>query len=184
MDVGPVGDVTAEADLLLGELRQIASRSPVVDLEAIESAVVRFVARVEWPHTGLESAGPGQERLYRLGHESSDGPAAYLVSDGVGVVSPPHEHETWAVVAGIAGHEINHLFVRTSSEGRTVKKIETKVIGPGETLTMADDAIHATAVGDGSAIFHVHVYGRPLNSLSSFEDRCLIDVTASTLWIG
>ena len=50
------------------------------------------------------------------------------------------------------------------------------VIGPGETLALAADAVHATEVAAGSATFHVHVYGHPLDGLASFEDRRFIEV--------
>lgn len=136
--------------------------------------VARFVDEIDWAAVAFDLAVRGEERLYRLGSVGSGLPAVYLVSDGVGVVSAPHEHETWAIIAGIFGREVNEFFTRKSSATRTVSRSESEVIGPGDVLAMDRTAIHATSVEGDRPTFHLHVYGRPLDGLSSFADRTFV----------
>ena len=48
--------------------------------------------------------------FYELAVSPNSGHPLYLVSDGQFVVSPPHEHNARAVIAGIRGTEINRLY--------------------------------------------------------------------------
>jgi len=122
----------------------------------------------------FESAKPGEERLYELAVGSEAVPSIYLVSDGQGLVSPPHEHCTWAVIVGIRGSELNTFFHRPSASSRTVAPEHSIGVGPGEFLTLQAAAIHSTATQGNEATFHVHLYGRPLSMLPPFASRCFV----------
>src|SRR5262245_19498252 len=69
------------------------------------------LAKRFWPAPAeYPSAGPAQELMYSLGEDVRQRCALYLVSDAPGTVSPPHEHGTWAVIAGVHGVEVHTLY--------------------------------------------------------------------------
>ena len=113
-----------------------------------------------------------EERLHALAVASESTPSIYLVSDGAGVVSPPHEHCTWAVIVGVRGNELNTFFHRPSSGSVFITPEHSVCVGPGEFLTMRESAVHSTAVVGNESTFHVHLYGRPLFALPPFASRC------------
>ncbi len=115
-------------------------------------------------------AGAGQELMYSL-VESNDGPSLYLVSDGAGTSSPPHEHQTWALIVGIEGHEINTYFSVKAPGTREVDPVAAQNIGPGEFVALDPTTIHATSVAGAASTYHLHLYGRPLSSLPAFSLR-------------
>jgi len=118
------------------------------------------------------AAALGEERLHALAVTSESTPSIYLVSDGAGVVSPPHEHCTWAVILGIRGNELNTFFHRPSVGCVFVTPAHSVRVGPGEFLTMRAAAVHSTATVGNESTFHVHLYGRPLFALPPFASRC------------
>jgi len=122
--------------------------------------------------SGFSPAKPGEERLYELTVASESAPAIYLVSDGAGVVSPPHEHCTWAVIVGLGGNELNTFFRRSSSGSVAVTPEQSVNVGVGEFLTMRAAAVHSTTTVGNASTFHVHLYGRALFALPPFSSRC------------
>ncbi len=122
-------------------------------------------------HT-FPAAALGEERLHALALTSESTPSIYLVSDGAGVVSPPHEHCTWAVIVGIRGSELNTFFHRPAADSVLVTPEHSVCVGPGQFLTMRSATIHSTATEGHDSTFHVHLYGRPLFALPPFASRC------------
>lgn len=133
-----------------------------------------------WTDCGFRDAAAGQEQLHALALSPNDGPALYLVSDGATVVSPPHAHGTWAVIAGIRGCEVNHNYALQSTQARTVTRFSTQTVGPGDTLTLQPQDIHSTDVPLGCASFHLHLYGRALHALPPFTSRTYGFATEAT----
>jgi len=118
----------------------------------------------------LPKAASQQELLYPL-HVTPDEPALYLVSDGPGVASPPHEHATWAVIVGLSGNERNVLYQRNLASGALLP-LRTVDIKAHDMIHLRADAIHATVAVDDLPTFHLHLYGKPLNELPPFASRC------------
>lgn len=141
-----------------------------VDFEAIADSLLHLANSPMWQVAPYPVARVGEEALYELA-VAGDRPALYLVSDGVGVTSPPHCHETWAVVVGIRGLELNHLYTKSAKSGIVVETTHVAV-GSGEVLLLGPDDIHSTEVVGQAATYHLHLYGRPLSALSSFQARC------------
>lgn len=84
------------------------------------------------------------------------------------VVMPPHEHKLEVHIATYAGGEKNILFQRR--DGR-LQFQATKIVRPGDVLTLDEDCIHAvTADGDQPSLA-LHIYMGPLMQL----DRGLFD---------
>jgi len=121
--------------------------------------------------TMFRTARPGEELLYELA-VADCGAALYLVSDGVGVASPPHEHRTGAVIVGLRGIETHTRYERTSVDQRTVTVQAGCSVGPGELLAMGPTEIHSTIVLGNEASFHLHAYGIALDRLPLFATRC------------
>lgn len=140
-------------------------------LRMVALALGRLAQLPIWTDCGFQDAAAGQEQLHALAHSPDNGPALYLVSDGATVVSPPHAHGTWAVIAGIRGCEVNHRYALLSAETRTVTRVSTQTVGPGDTLTLQAQEIHSTNVPLGCASFHLHLYGRALHALAPFTSR-------------
>ena len=124
----------------------------------------------QWQET-LQAAQPGEELLYELSLDSETGISLYLVSDGPGSVSPPHEHQTWAVIAGGSGTELNHIYRRVEALSRHVVEIERITLGSGNILILTAESIHATKVVGHKSTYHLHLYGKPLSSLPAFSSR-------------
>lgn len=107
-------------------------------------------------------------RLFRLS-EDLDGRYALYVSAGLpGKARPPHDHTTWALIAGVRGVERNALYRRehTADPDRDRLVHERTVdITPGETLAIASEQVHTIElVGDAPGL-HLHFYGRSLEQL-------------------
>ena len=140
-------------------------------LQAVAQALLSLGAAQADRLLAYPVAAAGQELLQGLAVSPSGGPSLYLVSDGVGVCSPPHSHLTWAVTVGLAGEEVNRLH-ECDAAGRWREVGEVR-IGPGQVFAMADHQVHSTEVAGARATCHLHLYGRSLASLPDFASRCL-----------
>ena len=78
----------------------------------------------------------------------------------------PHDHQTWAVVAGIDGVEKNQLWRRTddgSRPGYAEVELQSEVqVGPGDTCLMLPDDIHSVLNDTDKPTLSLHVYGKVL----------------------
>ena len=132
--------------------------------------------RASVPSLGIEpsqflTAQPGQELLYALAVDPAGGPSLYLVSDGTGTNSLPHTHQTWAVMLGLRGVELNQLYRLAGDSDRRLLSVGEHAVGPGDCLVMQAEDIHATRV-QGESCYHLHLYGRALSHLPPFSTRC------------
>jgi len=93
------------------------------------------------------------------------------VSDGVGVVSLPHEHTTWAIIVGISGQEMNQIYDILDSKSKTVRQSNVVIIGKNDTITMESHQVHGTVSIGPEATFHLHLYGCSLDSLQPISAR-------------
>ena len=89
--------------------------------------------------------------------------AAWLPGRGVA----PHNHGTWAVVAGVDGDERNVFWKRTDDGSRPgyaqLEQRGEKVFGPGDVLTLLPGAIHSVRNDTAAVTVSLHVYGYNLN---------------------
>lgn len=116
------------------------------DLLSVADELARLCHELDFNASDLPEAMPGQEVLHDLAVSSIGGPSVYLVSDGLGVSSPPHEHKTWAVIVGIRGVELNTKFERTAVNSQQVHAIESVRVGAGRVLILSPTEIHSTNV--------------------------------------
>ncbi len=165
---------------LRSEIEHFVARLPLDEapsasrLLAIAEALRRLAGSSHWRDGAFATARAGETRLYELAVSEADGPSLYLVSDGAGVSVPPHTHGVWAMIAGIRGTELNHLYALHTDKPRLVRRTGTVRVGSGDVLVMRAADIHATEVAGLEPSLHLHLYGRPLRRLAEFETRCYL----------
>jgi predicted metal-dependent enzyme (double-stranded beta helix superfamily) len=70
-----------------------------------------------------------------------------------------HEHGTWAVIGVASGREVEHFFVERGGRLESFGEVE---VGPGETVVLADQTIHAISNPLAQPARGLHVYGTDL----------------------
>ena len=112
----------------------------------------------DFPPPGAESSS----LMYRIAQDDNQ-PALYIQAVGSGVSAPPHEHTTWAVIAGMRGQELNRLYGRCAGRGEPEVQHEV-VVERGTGVAMLGDEVHSIHIEGASANFHC--YGLALEELS------------------
>lgn len=140
-------------------------------LGAVAERLRQLSAAVRLDASDYRPARPGEELLYELARAPGDGPALYLVSDGAGVFSAPHEHLTWAVIFGISGAEQNFLYRVVDARLRLVRRAGEALVAGGDVLVSGTSSIHSTRVVGTTPTYHLHLYGKPLDALPEFAVR-------------
>jgi len=154
----------------------------VIDLRAIVAetnnagAIIDRVRRLarrlarsrEWLEQRHYECDPEQGFGVHLLHEEPDHTlAVFAVAWLPGRGAPPHNHGTWAVVAGVDGPEKNVHWKRRDDGTRPgyaeLEKADEEVIGPGEVVTFLPDAIHSVVNETDAVTVSLHVYGKHLN---------------------
>jgi predicted metal-dependent enzyme (double-stranded beta helix superfamily) len=137
------------------------------------AALVRPMARElalsrTWLQKAHYACDPAQGFGVHVLHEEPDHTlfvvaAAWLPGRGVA----PHNHGTWAVVAGVEGPERNVFWKRLDDGSRPghakVVKVTEKTFGPGDVLTLLPDAIHSVRNETDAVTVSLHTYGYNLN---------------------
>jgi len=101
-------------------------------------------------------------------HEEDDHSlAVFAVSWVPGLGVDPHDHGTWAVVAGVDGVERNIRYKRLDDRGipehaELAIKDELKA-GPGDVLCIKTGGIHAVRNDSAEVTLSLHTYGRHIN---------------------
>ena len=84
--------------------------------------------------------------------------------------APPHNHGTWAVIAGIDGDERNSLWLR---RGECLELQAEEIIGPRQVGAFLGNAIHSVVNEGERTSLSLHAYGRNLNFVprSQFDPK-------------
>jgi rhodanese-related sulfurtransferase/predicted metal-dependent enzyme (double-stranded beta helix superfamily) len=152
-------------------------------LERIGGLLARLAQRAElFPQDEFPLGDDGG--IYRLSEDPDHRFALYASAGGPGKKVPPHNHTTWAVIAGVHGEERNVVYDRldNGSQADRVQLREAtakeKTLRRGDVITyLADDFHHIeTPAGSGTAL-HLHFYGL---SLEHLPDRVSVDMASGT----
>jgi len=135
-------------------------------LEAMRERVKRLqLMKHAWlrPSMCVPGAGPGQAGIHRLHEEADHTIAIFVVTWAPGEETPPHDHRTWAVIAGLEGQETQHWWRRLDDgavEGvARIERSASERIDAATVLTMGSDAIHSLHNDSGGLSVTLHVYG-------------------------
>ncbi|WP_404994918.1 rhodanese-like domain-containing protein [Cupriavidus pauculus] len=165
----------------IDDTRRLLGNADVTDKSVLEPVARALEAlgqqRELFPdaHFPVSASNPAQ--VYRLA-EDLDGRFALYVSAGLpGKAQPPHDHTTWAIIAGITGRERNHFYAREATDDPVRDKLreigEFDVVA-GASVTLLPDDVHTIElIGEENGL-HLHFYGLALDRLSGrvvFESK-------------
>ncbi|AOY90639.1 sulfurtransferase [Cupriavidus sp. USMAA2-4] len=156
----------------LAEAKRLLEAAPAdrTSLQPVAQALERLgLQRELFPAEHFPVSADNPAQVYRLA-EDVDGRYALYVSAGQpGKAQPPHDHTTWAIIAGIAGNERNVFYRRERTEDPARDKlVETgrSEVVPGTSVTLLGDDVHTIELIGGEAGLHLHFYGLALDRLA------------------
>jgi predicted metal-dependent enzyme (double-stranded beta helix superfamily) len=123
------------------------------------------LAKDTWLEERFYTANPQQGfGVYLLHEEGDHSLAVFAVSWLPHRGAPPHDHGTWAIVAGVDGPEKNEFFERRDDRSRPgyaeLKKVGEKVFGVGDVLAMRTGQIHSIWNESEAVSVSLHIYGK------------------------
>jgi len=157
---------------MIGRVRAIEAGDGVTRaaLEKIKAELTALASQAElFPPEHFANAPGRAGTIYHLA-EDLDGRFALYGSAGVpGKAQPPHNHTTWASIAGVFGDEHNVFYDRTDGgetpgEGK-LKKTHELTIRRGTACAMLPDDFHTIEVASKTESLHLHLYGKTLEDL-------------------
>src|SRR5258708_23337607 len=156
----------------LAQVRRIEAEMGVTRaaLDAIKPVLIALAARTElFPPEHFPVTQGGHGKVYRLAEDRDQRFALYASAGVPGKAQPPHNHSTWAVIAGVFGDEHNVFYERTDNRtepgsGRIARTGELTV-RRGNACAFLPDDFHTIEVTGGKASLHLHLYGMSLENL-------------------
>ena len=144
-------------------------RATAEQLQVVADALVQLGLQKElFPaaHFSVDAEHPAQ--VYRLA-EDLDGHYALYVSAGLpGKAQPPHNHTTWAIIAGISGNERNEVYSRHTTSDSGIDRLQhtrTVDVATGSAITLGPDDVHTIELLGSEPGLHLHFYGLALDRL-------------------
>ncbi|HYG44857.1 MAG TPA: rhodanese-like domain-containing protein, partial [Bordetella sp.] len=116
----------------------------------------------------VRSGKPGG--LYQLWRGQNGDLALYASAGKTGKKQPPHDHTTWAVIAGVFGEEHNVFFERIDDGSEPgmgrLKQVDELTVVQGNAANLSGEIFHTIEVVSEEDSLHLHLYGRALDTLS------------------
>jgi predicted metal-dependent enzyme (double-stranded beta helix superfamily) len=152
------------------DLRAIAAETtePAAIISRVRPLTQRLALTKAWLQKRHYACDPEQGFGVHLLHEELDHTlAVFTIAWLPGKGAPPHNHGTWAVVAGVDGPEKNIFWERLDDGSRPgyaeIRSERVGVFGPGEVVSFLPDDIHSVVNETGQVTVSLHVYGKHLN---------------------
>ncbi|SJZ81042.1 Rhodanese-related sulfurtransferase [Enhydrobacter aerosaccus] len=165
---------------LIGQAREIEKDGVTRNnLEKIGGLLAALAARSDlFPQDEFPLGGEGG--IYRLSEDPDHRFALYASAGGAGKKVPPHNHTTWAIIAGVHGAERNVVYDRLDNGARpdVVQLREApakeKTLRRGDFIAfLPEDFHHIETPADSGEALHLHFYGL---SLEHLPDRVSVDL--------
>ena len=126
------------------------------------------LARHSWLEPRHYTTDATQGFGVHLLHEEDDHTLAVMAVAWLpGRGAPPHNHGTWAVVAGVDGPETNVFWTRLDDGSREgfaeIEKQASRVFAEGEVVSFLPDSIHSVVNEGDRVTVSLHTYGKNLN---------------------
>ncbi len=156
----------------IAKVRRIEHEDGVTQaaLERIKPVLIELASRTElFPKDQFAVPDGSHGRIFRLAEDADHRFALYASAGSPGKAQPPHNHTTWAVIAGVYGKEHNVFYERIDNrsvpgEGRIRKTGELTVV-KGNAVSFLPDDFHTIEVLGREKSLHLHLYGRSLEHL-------------------
>jgi rhodanese-related sulfurtransferase/predicted metal-dependent enzyme (double-stranded beta helix superfamily) len=168
---------------LVDEARRIEQNGVnTATLEKIGGLLSSLASRAElFPQDEFPLGADGG--IYRLSEDPDHRFALYASAGGSAKKVPPHNHTTWAIIAGVHGAERNVVYERLDNGAQegVVKLREApakeKTLRRGDFICYLPDDFHhiETPAGEGDAL-HLHFYGL---SLEHLPNRLSVDMATA-----
>jgi len=167
-----------ELDEFIRDLRAAEAETPDPArlIQRVRPLAQRLATDGGWLRQEYYAAGEAQGFGVHLLHEEADHRlAVFAISWLPARGAPPHNHGTWAVVAGVDGPERNTFWQRVDDGSRPghaeIVKAGERTFREGEVLCLMPEAIHSVVNETDRVTLSLHVYGRHINTTgrSSFD---------------
>jgi rhodanese-related sulfurtransferase/predicted metal-dependent enzyme (double-stranded beta helix superfamily) len=139
-------------------------------LDMIRERLIALATRTElFPEASFPIPAGAVGRAYRLAEDPDHRFALYASAGAPGRAAPPHNHTTWAVIAGVYGEERNVFYRRTddrsaAGEG-TLERTHELTIASGNACMLLPDDFHTIETRGPRPGLHLHMYGMSLEHL-------------------
>ncbi|MBX9945789.1 MAG: hypothetical protein K2Y40_17030 [Reyranella sp.] len=169
---------------LVDEARRIEKAGvTTASLERIGGLLSALAGRAELFPQDEFPLGP-DGGIYRLSEDPDHRFALYASAGAPGKKVPPHNHTTWAIIAGVHGAERNVVYDRLDNGAREgfvqlrEAPAKEKTLRRGDVIAYLPDDFHhiETPAGSGNAL-HLHFYGL---SLEHLPGRVSVDMATGT----
>jgi len=119
--------------------------------------------------------------VYEVSEDPDGRFALYASAARPGHAQPPHNHTTWACIAGVYGVEVNRLYKIVDGgamPGPARIELAAEIpLGKGDEIFLGPDEVHDIRVVEPETAMHLHLYGLGLPHL---DRRLKHDMAAGT----
>lgn len=137
-------------------------------LDAIRKALLRLSSEDElFPQADFPKPvdQKNSSNMFELSRDESTGATLYISIAPPGLETPPHDHATWAVIAGHRGVEFNQLY-RLSEDG-TIIADGSFDVKAGAAITLMPEDVHSIRIlEEGGPFLSFHLYGMRLQEMT------------------
>ncbi|MBM3533907.1 MAG: sulfurtransferase [Alphaproteobacteria bacterium] len=162
---------SAAVEDMIDRVREIERRLGVTRpaLAAIERELIHLASRTELFPKEQFAIRPGKPTIYRLAEDPDSRFALYASAGALGKYQPPHNHTTWAAIAGVYGQEHNVMYERVDDrsvpgKGR-LRKTGERTVTTGIAVSYLPDDFHTIQTKGDEEGLHLHLYGLSLEHL-------------------
>src|SRR5437763_12269549 len=160
--------VAATIEAIRGIEAEMGLTQPALD--KIREKLIALASRTElFPADSFPVPEGRPGKAYRLAEDADHRFALYAAAGAPGRTAPPHNHTTWAVIAGVYGEEHNVFYRRTddrsvSGQGQLERTHELTIVSGNACMLMPDD-FHTIETRGPRPGLHLHMYGMSLEHL-------------------